>query len=443
MTVFHTETRSPQRRIPWVGPLLGLLVLYLFYSQTQLSARDSGAAVPLEIPADSPLRPDDCPNLPGFEDVLVVLKTGVTEARHKIPIHLQTTLRCVPNYVLFSDFEEDIAGVHVHDVLRGVPEQVRRSHPDFDIYNRVQDGGRQALTDTDLTQDVNTPFGKPNNPGWKLDKWKFLPMIDATLRIRGDAKWYVFMEADTYFVWPNLLGWLGKFNWREPHYLGNQMQIADVLFAHGGSGFVLSQPAMRKASDLRKSEVDKWISMNDLHWAGDCVLGQLLSDAGVNLLWSWPMLQNGQPADFDPFSEGYYKTPWCYAPVAYHHLGPEQIAELWKFDRRWFRAGNDVLTYGDVFRHIIRPRLGAIQNDWDNNLDDSNGRTSISMVECRTQCIRQPDCLQYTYEDGKCWTSTGVKLGMRKPGVTSGWIETRIDATIARLGHCHQANWVI
>ena len=28
-----------------------------------------------------------CPPLPGIEDVLVVMKTGVTEAREKVPIH--------------------------------------------------------------------------------------------------------------------------------------------------------------------------------------------------------------------------------------------------------------------------------------------------------------------------------------------------------------------
>lgn len=453
MTVFHLESYPPRQRIPWIGPLLALLALLcLIYSQTGPApqpqppshvrpAPHANLGAPVRAPQD-PLR--ECPDLPGLEDVLVVLKTGVTEAREKVPVHLQTTLRCVPNYLLVSDFEEDIGGVHVYDVLRGLPENVRNSHPDFEMYNRIREGGRPALTDFDLGQDINTPFGKPNNPGWKLDKWKFLPMIDAAVRVRREAKWYVFMEADTYMVWPNLLRWLNKFDWRKPHYLGNQMQIADVLFAHGGSGFVLSQPAIHKAWQVMQSDVTKWMQVNDIHWAGDSVLGKLLSDSGINLLWSWPMLQNGHPAEFDPFTGGYFKVPWCYAPIAYHHLAPEQISELWKFDRFWFREGNKVLTYRDVFRNVIRPHLGSIQNDWDNNLDDNNNsRSSLSMVECRSFCVNEPQCLQYTYESGKCWTSRGVKLGMKKPGVTSGWLENRIDAMTEKMGHCHKPNWIL
>ncbi|GES63247.1 hypothetical protein ATEIFO6365_0014029500 [Aspergillus terreus] len=439
MNVFHIESHPSRRRIPWIGPLLGLILICLFYSQSK-PPHSPTLGAPVRATKD-PLR--ECPEYEGLKDVLVVLKTGVTEAREKVPIHLQTTLRCVPNYVLLSDFEEDIGGVHVYDVLRGLPEHVRRTHPDFDIYNRVREGGRQALTKEDLTQDVNTAFGKPNNPGWKLDKWKFLPMIDAAIRVQSEAKWYVFMEADTYFVWPNLLGWLSKFDWRKPHYLGNQMQISDVLFAHGGSGFILSQPAIRRAWNLMQSDINKWMEVNDAHWAGDSVLGKLLSEAGVDLLWSWPMLQNAHPAEFDPFTEGYFKKPWCYAPVAYHHMVPEQIAELWKFDRRWFHDGNKILTYRDVFRHVVRPRLNLVQNDWDNNLDESNSRSSLSTVECRKHCVNDPACLQYTFDSGRCWTSQGAKLGVKKHGVTSGWIETRIDAMMERLGHCRQPNWVI
>jgi hypothetical protein len=132
-----------------------------------------------------------------MEDILVILKTGVTEALEKVPVHVETTLRCVPNYVIFSDYEEVIAGVRTHDVLQNVSDRVKREFPEFDMYNRVQRDGRAALTPDDYGDDSNGPFGRLNNAGWTLDKWKFLPMIDAALEVAPTAKWFVFMEADT------------------------------------------------------------------------------------------------------------------------------------------------------------------------------------------------------------------------------------------------------
>jgi hypothetical protein len=38
-----------------------------------------------------------------MDDILLVMKTGATEALQKLPIHLLTTLKCVPEFLLFSD----------------------------------------------------------------------------------------------------------------------------------------------------------------------------------------------------------------------------------------------------------------------------------------------------------------------------------------------------
>ncbi|KAE8166977.1 hypothetical protein BDV40DRAFT_253950, partial [Aspergillus tamarii] len=304
MTAFRPARPPPRRRITWISPILGLLVILFIYINHQ------NASSPIAFPHKEKNADTACPNLPGLEDIFVVLKTGVTEARDKVPIHLQTTLRCIPNYIIFSDYAENINDVQLHDVLENVAEDIKQSNQDFSIYNRVRAAGRTALTTADMNPDTNSAFGKPNNPGWKLDKWKFLPMIEETLKARDDAKWYVFMEADTYFFWPNLLSWLGQLEHQQPYYLGNQMQIADVVFAHGGSGFVLSNPAMRAAVTLRKDNVDAWDRVTNDHWAGDCVLGKLMADAGVGMLWAWPVLISGQPSELDFFSEGYRKKPW-------------------------------------------------------------------------------------------------------------------------------------
>ncbi|KAE8155210.1 hypothetical protein BDV25DRAFT_126121 [Aspergillus avenaceus] len=416
-------------------PLLGLIVLlsYVCYQHQQTST----AHVPLVGDSET-----ECPHLPGLEDVLVVLKTGVTEAREKVPVHVQTTLRCVPNYVIFSDYDEEIAGMSVHDVLRNVSDRVKAHNPDFSMYNRVRAHGRAALTRADLNPDTNSAFGKPKNPGWKLDKWKFLPMLEETLAVRDDAKWYVFMEADTYFFWPNLLAWLAQLEHQRPYYLGNQMQIGDVVFAHGGSGFVLSMPAVRAAVALRAANLDAWDKLTDEFWAGDCVLGKALADVGVPLTWSWPVLHTGHPGDIDFFSEGYRKRPWCYAPIAYHHLTPAQIKELWRFERSWMRA-HEVVLYRDVFERLVQPALKGVAVDWSNRIGDKQGTAGLSAVECRVMCYQDKDCVQYSFAEGVCYMSGVPVLGSRVEGVTSGWVPDRIDRLVGKMGSCPQAKWIV
>lgn len=315
-----------------ISAVLGLILLYQFFSlQPRYGHTESFADYDA-----TKSRPECPPQLREMEDVLVVMKTGVTEALDKVPVHFQTSFRCVPNFVIFSDFEEDIGGVRVNDALRNMDPDVRRTVPDFDIYNRLRKMGRRGLDTNDFQDEANSAIGKPNNPGWKLDKWKFLPMVQETLRHKNDAKWYVFMEADTFFFWPNLLAWLQHFDPREPLYIGTETQIADVIFAHGGSGFVVSNPAMQLAANEYTTRTSELNTYTNHHWAGDCVLGKVLHDAGVGLHFSWPFLQNSNLGELDAFNTDLYRRPWCYPAIALHHLTNEDIKDLWQFERhRW------------------------------------------------------------------------------------------------------------
>lgn len=276
-----------------------------------------------------------CPDMPGMEDILVVLKTGVTEALNKVPAQLNTVLRCTPNFVIVSDYEEVIGGVRTVDVLRNVSDHIKQTHAEFNLYNRVQRGGREALRPEDYGSDFNSQFGRLGNPGWMLDKWKFLPMIDAVLQRQPTAKWFVFIEADTYLFWENLLSWLSKHDPSQPKYLGCQTAIGDDIFAHGGSGFVISNPAMWKVSNHLKARVSELEDFTARDWAGDHVLGRVLRDVGVPLTWSWPMSQGKQLWDLNCFSEAYGRRVWCHPVVTFHHMTPVEIHDMWTFDQKW------------------------------------------------------------------------------------------------------------
>ncbi|KAF3385457.1 hypothetical protein F1880_002912 [Penicillium rolfsii] len=392
-----------------------------------------------------------CRTLPGFQDVLVVMKTGITEAQDKVPVHLRTTLRCIPNKLIVSDFEEEIAGVRTHDVLRNISESLL-TNADFALYNRARAGGRDALTPSDLTKVANSAGGMPDNPGWKLDKWKFLPMIQEARAYRPDMQWYVFLEADTYPIWPNLLAWLDHFDSSEKLYLGNQMQIGDVIFAHGGSGFVLSHAALHAVADYHAGQVDRWNYLTETQWAGDCVLGMALGQVGIGLTWSWPHVTSQSVWEQDALGEAFGKTQWCYPAVTFHHMTPADIELFYDFDQRWFdNENNTLLLYSDIFRNFVRPLLTDKLDNWNNFAKDEvqhvpeirpSGPQSIN--DCAEQCARTAGCLQYRMDpDGKCYTSEWALRGLPAEGIESGTMMWRVDAAVRKKGHCETPSWVL
>ncbi|PYH47816.1 glycosyltransferase family 31 protein [Aspergillus saccharolyticus JOP 1030-1] len=416
------------RRLAAISALVGLGLFYHFYTlRSELHPQGNDEAR-RTLP--------ECPPLPGMEDVLVVMKTGVTESLDKVPVHFHTTLRCVPNYVIFSDFEEEIEGVMIHDAFVAMDSTVRDTVADFDIYNRLRERGRAGLESADFADEANSNIGKPNNPGWKLDKWKFLPMVQQALAYKDDAKWYVFMEADTYFSWPTLLAWLAHFDPSEPHYIGTETQIADVIFAHGGSGFLVSNPAMQLASKEYAARTVELHEYTDWHWAGDCVLGKVLADAGVPLHYSWPMLQNSNLGEIDEFATGFYRKPWCFPAVAFHHLSSRDIQDLYEYERRrWQDANKHVLLHRDVFKELIYPELSNVRDSWDNLSDEEHPEIS-TFHECQTVCAAAPNCAQFVIRAGVCFLGETPRLGVRNPDARSGWVLNTIENMIEQAPRC-------
>ncbi|KAJ5800879.1 uncharacterized protein N7518_002947 [Penicillium psychrosexuale] len=441
-------SRRFSRRLIAVATVIALFFLYNigFLSSHNRQWRPHFTPTPEITPAlDENGEPTTfCPPLPGVEDVLVVMKTGVTESREKVPIHFRTTLRCIPHFVIYSDFAEEIEGVQIHDVL-GNMDSAAKKNPDFDFYHRIVKYGRKGLEQHDFSDEANSAIGKPNNPGWKLDKWKFLPMAQEALRYKPDAKWFIFVEADTYMSWPTVLTWLARFDHTKPHYLGTETQIADVIFAHGGSGFMLSNPALQRASDeytAREVELNEY---TDQHWAGDCVLGKVLSDAGVNLHFTWPILQNSNLGELDEFTTDFYRRPWCFIAATLHHLSPTEIESVWKFEqKRWRDKNKRILLHSDLFREYIAPQIEAqpARTNW-NNMADEEQPFAHTPDDCRLICETQTTCVQFAFREEKCFTSLNPRLGHAVPGgdATSGWNTSRIRDMTAKKGVCRKPDF--
>ncbi|KAJ4366480.1 hypothetical protein N0V83_008116 [Neocucurbitaria cava] len=403
-----------------------------------------------------------CPQSELADDVLVVLRTGATESLEKLPVHFRTTLRCVPHFVLFSDMDEDIEGHPVHDVLKGVSEDVKKDHEDFKMYNHLQQHGRTGLKSqqviTAMSGSSKGDYLQTDKDGWKLDKWKFLPMVDQALGKKPDAKWYVFIEADTYLGWNNLLAYLGNFDSSKPYYIGKHLYINDIEFGYGGAGFALSNPAMRKVSEHRLPRVSEYEEFTKTHWVGDCALGKVLEDVKVPLHRSFPHFQGDSPATLDPAVAKLDRDLWCFPTITYHHVSPAEIEELWQFEQVWYKRHDITLRHRDVFMELVRPKISASVKGWDNMSadkeynahDHSTAENEFernawkSFEHCRALCDDQDDCLQFSFDAGSCSISSTFRLGFVKPKerVRSGWMLDRVDDLFRSLeDKCGIRDW--
>ncbi|OQO00832.1 hypothetical protein B0A48_13519 [Cryoendolithus antarcticus] len=390
-----------------------------------------------------------CKTLPGANDTVVIMKTGATELQDKLPIHLTTTHRCYPHLLLVSDYAEDFEGLVVHDALMDVDVQIRDSHADFALWRRLKGEGRSALNATELSgPGARLPDGngKPTNPGWKLDKWKFLPMMSKTLEEFPDKKWYVFVETDTYMFWSSWLAYAAELDWQKPYYMGAQVNIGDIAFAHGGSGFAVSRPALEHVVKHYKSHKPDWEKFTDGHWAGDCILGKAFADSGTPLMRAWPIWQ-GDPVhnmNYDRVDND--RQLWCHPSVSYHHLTPSVIEDMWKYEQRWLDGHeNTTIPYhrhSDVYADYVLPKTQSSRDNWDNYAKDDKGSVE-SPDACRALCQADETCLQYILNDqSTCLTTGRPNSGEPADGMHSGWIQDRMQAFYDTAPSCDIARWI-
>ena len=410
-----------------------------------------------------------CPLSPLAHEILLVVRTGVTEALSKLPVHFNTTFQCIPDYIIYSDYSEVIENHQIYDVLDEVSESLKNSTPEFRLYEHFLTHGR---ADLDSTLHLGSgPSGSLDNPAWKLDRFKFLPMVDKALRHRPNAKWFVFIEADTYLVWQNLLQYLDQFDASKDFYIGKHMFIGDVLFAHGGSGFIISNPAMRKVTERRNTNLAEYDEYTASSWAGDMVLGKALKDVDIPLFWAWPHFQGDPISSLDQNVAKVERKPWCYAPITYHHMHSEEIHDLWLFEQTRQLQGPSELLHRDMFKEYILPKLVPRIENWDNLCMDPTPNVQDSREKCHRACETDGSCLQYSYAGGRCSKSSAVRYGNQANsqcleysvaaskcvrwqdeiygggGIQSGWMVERLARYVEDMdrechGEVHDA-WVI
>ncbi|KAI0834234.1 glycosyltransferase family 31 protein [Hypoxylon sp. FL0890] len=422
------------------------------------------------------LRGPSCDSFPDISNILVVVKTGASESYTKIPTQLVTALSCVPDFLIFSDMKQDIAGYHVYDSLDTVLPGVHIQNPDFGLYDRQ----KYCIVD----QQSCSIGSKASNrlEGWTLDKYKNVHIVEKTYKLRPEYDWYLFIDADTYVLWNNLVQWLSKLEdpASKKHYIGSMSLLNDFRFAHGGSGYILSQSTMQEFAGNHSGIANHYDKRAQESCCGDYVLALALNETiGIGVEHAWPTI-NGEK----PYTIPYGPREWCHPIVTMHHMDPEEISSFWKFEKRFYESQGlprPVIRFKDIYEEFVKPKLLPERYDWDNLSEDvlyldpnhperytqqqkDKDHTKkllkqfrVPAVErdayksfkhCSLLCASIRNCFQFSYHNGACAYNKSFRLGRpakktnkKEERWISGWEYRRIYEWADEHRNCKEPVW--
>lgn len=392
------------------------------------------------------------------ERIFLLLKTGYTVQWERIPMHLLTTLTRFPNFGIYSDAASSVGGYEVMDVLADLPESILKN-PQLDLYVEQQKSrrGHAQYPAKSFTQNKQNQL---NGQAWIMDKFKNLPMLYHAWKSSPDQDWYFMIDDDTFVLADNLGKFLATLDPNKPYYLGSAVAGLNHIFAHGGSGIVLSKGLMKKAFDHPKIEewLDEYAHRALQECCGDFLLAAFLKekvDIDLNLAAS------GRKFQGEPIAKvACHRQNWCSEIVTFHHSSPRDMELLWEYERvrSYYSTNmrdsyvfspadapimleNPSITYGDIYTDFIKPYLKPMRSNWDNNakefqfswLADMRGQKATvddylrndgfsdkpytSVDQCRQACLGNPDCVMFRYDPFQkyCGYSTSLTLGNAIP----------------------------
>jgi hypothetical protein len=334
------------------------------WQQSPASEPETGSTQQQQQQQQQPAVTSGSPEALANDDVLLIMKTGGTSMWKRLLVHLTTTLspqRINPqNIVIYSDIAETIGSFEVVDVFANMSEEVKQA-PDFEHY-RIQPEYHAVNAYVESAGVEGDDWGPTG--GWVIDKYKFIPLMQHAGEHWPRAKWYVYMEDDTYLFLPSVRQYLSRFDWREKHYLGSYAAKTGVVFAHGGAGFALSRgaweasfgkaPTTAAAADRKTSLEEQYHQYTADHCCGDQVLAKALSDNDIHFG------ENGGDGKFTwgfnplvhwafPFS----RYNWCYPLMSWHKVHNRDVADYYDFEKSWdFSVSNPPFLVLFFFRFV-------------------------------------------------------------------------------------------
>lgn len=319
-TVRQSRQRTRMNRILALGSVFFVLAL--------------GFLVTSHKPRTHPLF--QCPN-DGYlsSNVVVAVKTGAAEASKRVEVLMRTSLRCARHVLFFSDLEQDVGPYHLHDALESISSSVE--DPIFEFYHRQRNRWRKNHDISDL-KGITIPGIPDEIAAWSLDKYKNMHILEKTWEILPDKEWYVFIDADTYVVWSNLLKWLSSLDPMKMGFFGSKLFLGDTGFMHGGSGMVMSKRTVYNFAVTNNGTAARWDPLIHKECCGDFMMSKALTEYGNDLSNVWPSFSGQRPCTFPySLSESY----WCQPVVTMHQMSP---SEMQQFDDYEMQRENTIVS---------------------------------------------------------------------------------------------------
>ncbi|OAQ73253.1 glycosyltransferase family 31 protein [Pochonia chlamydosporia 170] len=418
----------------------------------------------VEHDSESSTLDDECALFPNTSSVQLIMKTGASESYSKIPTQLMTNLKCVPDFLFFSDMAQKIAGYTIHDSLDTVLDEVKEKNKDFELYHR------QKKCPIDQEQcNKNHDVAKQ---GWDLDKYKNIHMAEKAYKLRPNADWYLFVDADTYVVFPTLMEWLKALDPNKPHYIGSVAYLGGFPFGHGGSGYLVSKAAMHAMFYGKTGVANKYDEPVQHTCCGDYMWSKALKDeTGIEVVNAWPVI-NGEKPHTLPYAE----DEWCQPIVTMHHAAAEDISDIYAFEKE--RKFQKMLRIKDLYHKFMGPELVEARPDWDNLSEDvyylnktraayedwelgraknddlsaEEAEAYKSFDDCKKACLSMDNCFQFRYQNSICAVAHKFMHGKPvKKGdddskrYMSGWNVKKIKEWIEEQADCDkkQFKWPV
>lgn len=268
-----------------------------------------------------------CPQNPVADSIVVVVKTGATEASEKIPALMQTSLRCAKRVLFFSDLEQDVGPYHLYDALETIAPDVKQQNSAFEFYRKQQEAWR---TDGNVSavKGLRDPDSPNDLAAWTLDKYKFMHVLEKTWDLAPNKEWYILIDADTYLIWSNILRWIPSLDSSKKAYFGSRVFLSNVPFAHGGSGTIFSKSLMYDFAVTHKGTAARWDPEIHTACCGDLMLGKVLREYENELVSIRPEMSGQKPSTM-PFVAEY----WCQPTFTLHHFSAPEMKELDAYER--------------------------------------------------------------------------------------------------------------
>lgn len=372
---------------------------------------------------------------PGAEKIFLMIKTGSNVLWNRLPVHLFTTLTKVPNFALYADHATSIGGYEVVDVLQNMTQTTKESK-EFAMYRKMK-----AIHDNRANVDPGEVIVEDDD-GWNLDKFKNIPMLSHAYHTSPNSDWFVFMDADSYFFFDNLVDYLSMLDPNQPLYLGSPAMLGDIVFAHGGTGVVVSRKALELTVGQHPEIVEEYEKKTFNYCCGDAMVALMLKEK-INLDLSiggdaYPHVGykfQGNP----PYDVEIHPNRFCQKILSFHHLKPSDIEQLYEYEKIKGPSRSHI-TYADIYQDFVLPHIEEWMPNWNSRVKGADtwkegeelkdGEKVLfvpaeSGEKCQRACESKDSCLSWRYSptNKECQISAAITLGRQ----ASSWIKTTGD----------------